>query len=428
MSKIKISQLSSMALALSMVLYAFRGKYGAVLITMEAVLIMVIVFKQKQKYRSSASLFAALFLFIFAFLVHYFRSISLEYYLLIGYFTTTIILLETREEHFDTLWHWLKGISVFEAIGVFLQLLTPGLYYSIMALILPGDVVASIRNRFLTGYYTGFSREVSFTMFLIVIGLGRYLYDSDFKHNRKNWIIILFLVAALIVSGKRATLLFFVTTYFLIQFIKSDSKIKILKYTLMVIAGMALLRLTYPWWSKIPAFARVNVFIKYFTSNDIIGMTSGRTVIYENAISLWDSNKWFGIGWGNFKYSINQSQWYYGFDVHNCFIQILCETGIIGLFFYSVIIIISIVNSIRGILIYKCSNDKKAFKLAIYCSYVQLFFILYSLTEPILYEYTDYVVFFLCYNCSNLLVKKRKEVLGIRLPIKYLRNKRKYPL
>ena len=407
MKKIKTSELSSIFLALSMLLYAFRGKVGAIFITIELLIVLLIILKQKAKQRSWASKYAAIFLFIFAFVLHIFRSISAQYYLCIGYLLTPLLLMETKKERYNELWKWLKGIAVFEAIGVYTQFLFPSLYYTLISIILPSDVISSIRTRLQSGYYTGFSHEVSFTMFLIVIGLGLYLYDSETRKKRKKWFIIVFLFSALFISGKRATLLFFIVAFFMTQFIQSDSKVKIIKYGLIAVAGVVLLRITYPWWSQLPALSRVNEFIKFFTLNDVIGMTSGRTVIYENAIRLWKTNRWFGIGWGNFKYSINQSFWFSGFDVHNCFLQILCETGIVGLFFYSILCITSLINSIRAILLYRRSENVKTYRLAVFCCYIQIFFVLYSLTEPILYEYTDYVIYFVCFNCSNLLVKSK---------------------
>ena len=407
MKRIKTTELSAIILALSMLLYAFRGKFGAVFITIELVMMLYIILRQKGKQRSFASKYAAVFLLIFAFVLHIIRSISVEYYLCIGYLLTPILLMETKIDHYKELWKWLKGIAIFEAVGVYIQFLVPGLYYSLISVILPSDVISSIRTRLQSGYYTGFSHEVSFTMFLIVIGLGLYLYDSEARKNSKKWVIIAFLFSALFISGKRATLLFFVVAYFMTQFIQSDSKIKIIKYSLIVVAGIILLRLTYTWWSQIPALSRVNEFINYFTLNDVIGMTSGRTVIYENAIRLWNTNKWFGIGWGNFKYSINQNLWFSGFDVHNCFLQILCETGIVGLFFYSILCITSLINSVRAVLMYRRSREIRTYRLAVFCCYIQIFFVLYSLTEPILYEYTDYVIYFVSFNCSNLLVRNR---------------------
>ena len=388
MRKVKVSELSSAVLALSIFFYALRGKLGAIFITLAILVSAPMILRKQSKNRSKQSLFAAAFIVVFAVIVHWVRSLEPQYYLLIGYVFTALVLLETDKEHFEGLWRWLKGIAIFEAIGVFTQFLIPSVYYSLMSVVLPSDVISSIRARRLTGYYVGFSREVSFTMFLIVVGLGLYLFDTGYKSNKEKWIPVSVL-----------------------QFIKSDSKIKVLKYAFRAAIGVAVVVVSYPWWSRIPAFARINEFLHYFALNDIIGMTSGRTVIYENAVALWKTNRWFGIGWGNFKYSVAQSLWFSGFDVHNCFLQILCETGIIGLVLYSVICLSSMITSIKCVAALRNTQDVKSYHLAVFCCYLQVFFVLYSLTEPILYEYTDYVLFFICFNCSNILMKKRNRLI-----------------
>lgn len=407
--KIKVASLISALWAFSTLLYAFRGKLGAIMITICIIASIPYLLRQTKKDRSWASIYAALFLLVFAVVVNIFRSISLEYYLIIGYFATALVLLNYRIDYFNDMWKWFKGIAVFEAIGVYMQFFLPSLYYPIISIVLPGEVVASIQSRLLSGYYTGFSHEVSFTMFLIVVGLGLYIYEINSDKKAKKWIPIVLLVGALFISGKRATQLFFIIALFVTQFIRSDDKLKLLKYSGIAAAGLAAIWFSYPWWSKIPAFERINQLISFYSSNDIIGMTSGRTVIYENAIKLWQTNKWFGIGWGNFKYSVSDMLWYSGFDVHNCFLQILCETGIIGLVFYSILILIVLFNSIRCVLLVRRFGVHSEYNLSVFYCYIQIFFILYSITEPILYEYTDYFIFFVCFNCSNLLLKNKGQ-------------------
>lgn len=411
-NKIKPGKLMTALLALSIILYAFRGKLGAIFITGTIILTVIVVFRQKMRSYSVVNVFTAFFLILFAVLFHVLRSVSPQYYLIVGYLAAALLLLDTREAHLKDLWKWLRLISLFEAAGIFLQLLIPGLYYRLMGIILSPAVIAGIKERRSSGYYTGFSHEVSFTMFLIVVGLGLYLYEAGLKNNYKKWLPIAFLFAALFVSGKRATLVFFVGTVFLVQYVIGERKGRLMKYGACAVAGVLALWVFYPVWSRIPALHRINEFVQYFAAGDLAGMTSGRTAIYENAIKLWNTNRWFGIGWGNFKYMVPDTAWYSGFDVHNCFLQILCETGIIGLVFYAFICTASIVNSIKCINCFRRQKSSGSYNLAVFCCYMQMFFILYSLTEPILYEYTDYVIFFVCFGCTNLLLKKRKKLIG----------------
>ena len=430
MYKVKINQISSILIAFSILLFAFRGKIGAIAITCAIVVYMYGLIKQTKGHRPWANAYTACFIFLFAFVINAFRSLSLEYYMIIGYFLASLTLLSNRFDGYDELWKWLKYFSIFGAFGVYLQRFLPGVYYAVISLLLPNEVVASIRSRLIAGYYTGFSREVSYTMFLVVVGLGLYIFAETKKNRRNDRVAIVFLLGALLLSGKRATLVFFILAWFITSFIKSDDKLKIFKYSACVFVGLMLVIVTFPYWSKIPIFSRIVEVINFASLDDLIGITNGRTVIYSNAISLWNTNRWFGIGWSNFKHSVPSIYWYSGFDVHNCFLQILCETGIIGLVLYSLICIISVTSSIKCIYMFKHSRLENNYNygLSLFFAFIQVFFILYSLTEPILYEYTDYIVFFICFGCTNVMLKsfrRKQPIRRIRSGIEYGKIARK---
>ena len=404
--KIKISIISYILLALSALVYALRGNYGAILITLFIITAGSFLFRKELMMSNKTSLCAAIFVLLFAVVIHYMRSVSAQYYLIIGYVAAIIVLLESNLNHYNILWKCLKGIAIFEALGVYLQFFFPNTYYAIISKILSSVMISSIRSRQATGYYTGFTHEVSFTMFLVVAGLGLYLFDPFKKKNKKNLLAIVWLLGSLVLSGKRASLLFFFLTYALTLFILSKDKGEIIKFATYGFACIVLVWVTYPWWGQFTIFDRVNIFINDFKNNDLIAMSNGRLMIYNEALQLWKSNKLLGIGWGNFKYLVSDNVWYTGFDVHNCPLQVLCETGIVGLAFYVVITTKAIINSISAVKRSRNTEDYGLNRVAVYCCYMQMFFVMYSMTEPILYEYTDYILYFACFNCSNLILCK----------------------
>ena len=173
MSIIKLDNLIPFFIALSMLFYALRGKLGAIIATCYIVVLLVILLREKI-YRNTWNNLCSAALLIFAVILHFARSISAEYYLIIGYFAAALICLKNRINFIGSLWQYLKYISIFEAIGVYLQRIFPDIYYMLMSIILPNTVVESIKQRLLDGYYTGFTREVSYTMFLIVIGINTH--------------------------------------------------------------------------------------------------------------------------------------------------------------------------------------------------------------------------------------------------------------
>lgn len=410
---IKKNAITSSLLALSMVVFAFRGKFGAIIITLALAIELFILFKNmKIRLHLGITNFWIPFLLIFSVICNALRSINYEYYLHIGYLFAIFILLNTKSNKYDKLWSVLKGISLFEAFGIYLQRIIPSLFYSVMSIILPGDVVAQIRNRVLSGYMTGFSREVSYTMFLICIGIGLYWYDCNVQPKLrsdssivKKRLVLFFLFGALFLSGKRATLIFSVFSLFITGFINSKDKFKVLKYFLGVCAGIGVIIVFYPFWSKISSLQRIVELLSFIQMNDYTGITNGRVDIYSMAISLWENHPIIGIGWGNFKYSISESFWYSGFDVHNCFLQVLCENGYVGAIPYYCLIITSLIRVvICNIKLRKIDTNES--RVSKFLCYVQFFFVMYSITEPILYEYTDYIIFFVCINLTSIFLKK----------------------
>ncbi len=417
MSKIKNSTVLSLLIPLSMLCFAIRGKVGAIIITVLNFILLFYLIKEKKIHKPFSNFYAA-FILVFSLVLGVIRSSTFEYYLFIGYFTVFLVLLNNNIDIYKNIWNLLGKIAIFEAFGIFIQKLLPNIYYSCISMILPSSVVMSIKDRLVNGYYTGFTREISFTMFFIVIGLGIYIFDilkkdeniNELNYKIKKYLIITFLFIALLISGKRATLLFFILSIFIIQFIKSKNSLKIIKYLIVGSGIIFILYITFSIWSKISYLSRIVELINYINTENIVGITNGRNIIYQNAIDLWNNNRIFGIGWGNFKYMVSQSLWYSGYDVHNCYLQILCENGLIGAIIFYILTVISSTRMIKCVKKYRDFGDNKSYKLVLLVSFIQIFFIIYSITEPILYEYTDYIIYFISINIIEILLFKIKHI------------------
>lgn len=406
MTNVKTKSLLSLLIAASMLIFAFRGKYGAIVITCALMIVVLEAAFRKTIPTTGHGVAFAGFLLLFAVGLSIIRTMDFAYYLTIGYLFAACLLLNTDIDRYQSLWSCLKAIALFEALGVYIQKINLDLYYSLIGILLPDQVVMQIHVRFLDGYLTGFTREVSYTMFLIVVGLGLYLFDfQNQQHKKRNVLPILFLALALTISGKKATLLFAVMSLFAVYFLASKNKIKVLSLGAVLCIAVIVL---YPVWSKFESMQRFVTLFTHIRNLDLPALTSGRMAIYSYALDLWKGNMLFGIGWGNFRYCVPETYWFSGFDVHNCFLQILCETGIVGLLLYLGMTLNVVRNCIRSIHLTK-QGDPGRRSFAFYLSFVQIFFIAYSITEPVLYEYTDYVLYFICINLTNLLIRGYKR-------------------
>ena len=49
--------------------------------------------------------------------------------------------------------------------------------------------------------------------------------------------------------------------------------------------------------------------------------------------------------------------------------------------------------------------------MASLAGFIQIFFLTYSMTEPILYEYSDYILYFIAINITGIILKSEKNYL-----------------
>ena len=84
-------------------------------------------------------------------------------------------------------------------------------------------------------------------------------------------------------------------------------------------------------------------------------------------------------------------------DVHNVFLQVLTETGIIGFLLFSIMTLYSLFSTYRKIkLTIKFKHKKNHFSLTLLTLslYIQLFFLLYCITGNPLYDTSFLLTYF----------------------------------
>jgi len=125
--------------------------------------------------------------------------------------------------------------------------------------------------------------------------------------------------------------------------------------------------------------------------------SSGRFVIWKEALTTVKDNLLFGIGWKGFYYKTLGQNSYLGYtNVHNIYIQLLCEAGIIGLIAVSIIFAYNLLVSIK---VNKKLTDYADKKVLFFAVSSQIFFIIYGFTGCGLYDFT-----FIMYVLSSALI------------------------
>lgn len=119
--------------------------------------------------------------------------------------------------------------------------------------------------------------------------------------------------------------------------------------------------------------------------------SSGRIYLYRNAWSEFIHHPFFGIGWSRFSPQ-------YGNLVHNIYLQLLCETGMIGFVLFIFPALHMYFRSCKLILrLNREGSDKDLFNYMIFSLYIQSEFLFISLFENNLYMIMPlYLYFFAC--------------------------------
>jgi len=219
----------------------------------------------------------------------------------------------------------------------------------------------------------------SFQSRLLILILGLFI---AFKVFKKNIIILniflLFTCASIFLSGERTSFALFVISLVLFLFL---SKISV-KFKLSIITSIALIFLILltdkgiRYRLIIEPLHQSNLasekLIKNYSDqkkiyvhedNKILIFSKEHTAHYKTAYKIFLGNKLFGVGPKMFRYKCSNKEYNSGnlscsTHPHNFLLQVLAETGIIGLIFYLVMIFF-IIN--KMLIIFRKNNSNNDF-------------------------------------------------------------------
>lgn len=246
----------------------------------------------------------------------------------------------------------------------------------------------------------------SFTLgyYIMVVGLllsfiQNYSSDGEkLRFTRRIWnlLYIIIILVAMVAEGRRGELLSALVAM-LYLFLFSKNTTNFLLKGIVILAVFVILSGTYTYILEavktIPFFRRYVLTIEGILSGDDI--TSGRTQLWALAISLFASAPLFGIGFGGFAYHIpHQFRVIHGsdvMDVHNCTLQLLCETGIVGTIAILLPMTVIFFRAHRhSATLKRIEHDEPAIRMASLLDKtsigIQVFFLVLSQMDPAFYK------------------------------------------
>lgn len=326
------------------------------------------------------------------------------------YFLCILFLLITprKQEYIAEAARTFRKFAVFLSLLTILFSLSRNLYWNTYGRIVSTTTREYQQSLDAKGYGVALG-GVAFSEYMIFFGIviEVALLLTDGKQKARSWIKLLIHFMAVYLIGRRSELLCALTTIIIVYILTgrgSKSVIRLLTISLLAILVLWLGYYSLPLLASIPSFSRYYTVINGVLSGTEIGKTTvGRTYLWNIALQLYSENKVFGIGWGGFAYHVPESiKVVYGDfigDVHNIYLQFLCETGIVGTVF---------ILSCMGYCLFKSVNCVKMYNMSkeyIVSLMIQLFFLILGFMDPCFTK----VLFLYMYSFALFLVSIKQN-------------------
>lgn len=310
------------------------------------------------------------------------------YYMLTIIFFMLYYIAKPDIKNFEKILKFIILFAFATSIITWIGFLYPKLYIDKIVNLLPVSDRLSVLKSF-PNVNPGLSNHYSRNAFFIVIGIMSLVYFF-IKENKKSTILsIAFLILSLFLVGKRGHLLFLIVSFLIAYLIYRRINIKTiikLVLTASILATFSFLAIKYIPGANV-TYERI---IKKSSSADV---SNGRIDMYKDIYELYKNNNYIPIGWGQYAKSTD----YYHPGVHNDYIQLYCETGIIG----SIIILgIDIIFLKKSIVFARKTKHPYSFLCLVY----NIFFLLYALTGLPHYDPELYIIYFFINSSHYILI------------------------
>lgn len=262
--------------------------------------------------------------------------------------------------------------------------------------------------------YPGLTGHYSTNGIYLAFGVGA-AWAIYLTYNKGIWRKISFIcfilgVGALLLIGKRAHLVFSLGACFLIYWISNNkNQLKRIKkvFGMIIISAVIMVIVV----NQIPALANTfERFIETASSGDFL-MSRGK--FFLEAIEQFKANPIVGAGWRTMMNDV------IGHDVHNIYLQLLAENGLLGFLFYVSMLIYGMIISTKEFGWASRNRDKissDSYALLAFATLYIYFFVIYGMTGNPLYDEQTYYVFMISYGAifyarsSNSMVRKMTTI------------------
>lgn len=319
---------------------------------------------------------------------------------MVPYLNYIFILFSVYLLSLSNKWHKIaiKVLNIFvmeHILGSFFCYLFPGVYHdSIMPIFKEAQDV--LTWQFDHNQIAGLTQHYSTNALYLIAGLlvNTAFIVVDKSKKKSKYLFIILNIIALLLTGKRSQVIYYFLIVLILLFIKYRNRIHL--YVKKMITIIVLLTgLLSVGTIFIPSIA--NSFIRAYNSINNESSMNTRNVLYDLALDEFNNNKLIGVGWSNYKYLYHQKmprsmkEMEY-MQVHNTYLQVLCETGLIGaaiIFSLLLWLLVLTIKDIKGSE-KETNKDSRTQLLYMFLAY-HLFFLMEGVLGNSLYDLQTYI-------------------------------------
>lgn len=266
------------------------------------------------------------------------------------------------------------------------------------------------------GYYFGLLYNPHEPAGLIVFAIaGFVIWKMVSRSPRWRYSVVgLVLIVPLLLTGKRAIfaiMLLTLTITILMLYGSRKQWIRGMIFLLSLLVGIVIFIVISMNNPEIAIFNRFNQLFQQVLSRETLG--SGRLQLYNVAITEWQKNKWFGIGWRAFnamtttKFNFTRAH-----EVNCDYLQWLCETGIIG-FILSIIpvAIMAYRSTYVGRKLLLQFKNKTEQWILLFSVFIQIFTLIYAFVEIPFFDIVYTAIYIISCVIINSAYSRRNHYL-----------------
>lgn len=278
--------------------------------------------------------------------------------------------------------------------------LLPLSFNNIIMPIIPEHIATTISQFMSRDVYPGITNQTGRNAFYISIGIAILFCiftTHNIKYNRIKYISFALFLLALLLTGKRGHLVANIISMLFVSGFYAKSKgnssfLKLFKVAILLCFISFVLIFLFPE-AAVP-------FLRFFLKRGG-DQTSGRIYLYINAIRLFEQKPILGWGTGVFSNL-------FGIGVHNIYLQLLSENGLIGFVLISLILLINLVHTLKAIRLTLINGQSNSIKYLLFSLYIQVFFMTYGLTGNPFNDGFILIIYFVASSISYTLKEPEK--------------------